>query len=162
MIRGIHHTAIVTQDMTRLLVFYQDLIGFKEVVRFSWDVGTLNSDLVVGLTNSAATLILLSAGNTFIELFEYRNPIGKKADALKRACDCGIAHLCFDAVDVQAEYARLKAAGVEFTTEPVEIPNIGWTTYGRDPDGNLFELQEISDPTGRFMLPVFKNETVAN
>lgn len=156
MIRGIHHTAIVTKDIERLLGFYRDLLGFEEVVRYTWKKGATSSDRVVGLQDSEATLVLLKANNSFIELFEYANPVGREADPTRRACDCGITHLCFDAVDVRAEYERLKAAGIEFNTEPVHVPQIGWTTYGRDPDGNLFEIQEIEDAEGRFMLPLFR------
>ena len=43
--------------------------------------------------------------------------------------------------DVDADYQRLKAAGVEFIGEPQSISN--WhmrCVYFRDPEGNLFEL----------------------
>jgi predicted enzyme related to lactoylglutathione lyase len=57
--------------------------------------------------------------------------------------DAGLTHICFDVVDVDAEYARLRDLGVEFHTEPVEFGGTVRTTYGRDPDGNVFELQEV-------------------
>jgi len=45
--------------------------------------------------------------------------------------------------DLDAEYARLKAAGMTFHCPPQSIGMDVRTTYGRDPDGNVIELQEV-------------------
>ena len=50
--------------------------------------------------------------------------------------------LFFVSDDVQAEYERLSAAGVEFTQEPTEVP-YGVDCGFRDPSGNHFRLAEI-------------------
>jgi predicted enzyme related to lactoylglutathione lyase len=50
--------------------------------------------------------------------------------------------LCFDVDDVEAEYQRLLAAGVRFHTPPQDFGSAR-ATYGRDPDGNVFELQQL-------------------
>lgn len=50
--------------------------------------------------------------------------------------------LFFTTDDVQADYARLSAAGVEFTQEPTEVP-YGVDCGFRDPSGNHFRLAEI-------------------
>lgn len=45
--------------------------------------------------------------------------------------------------DLDADYARLKEAGVEFLGEPQYIEAWGMRcTYFRDPEGNLFELND--------------------
>lgn len=47
--------------------------------------------------------------------------------------------------DLDGDYQRLKSAGVEFMSEP--RPMEGWgmrCTYFRDPEGNLFELNDAS------------------
>ena len=46
--------------------------------------------------------------------------------------------------DVQADYERLKAKGVEFLSEPQFIEAWGGFTsaYFRDPEGNLFDLND--------------------
>lgn len=45
--------------------------------------------------------------------------------------------------DLDADYERLKAAGVEFLGEPQYIEAWGMRcTYFRDPEGNLFELTD--------------------
>ena len=48
-------------------------------------------------------------------------------------------------MDIFAEYERLRQAGVAFHTEPQSV-GLFRSTYGRDPDGNIFELQEVMDP----------------
>lgn len=47
--------------------------------------------------------------------------------------------------DIDGDYARLKQAGVEFLGEPQFIEDWGMRcTYFRDPEGNLFELNDAS------------------
>ncbi len=47
--------------------------------------------------------------------------------------------------DLDADYLRLKEAGVEFLGEPQRIEDWGMRcTYFRDPEGNLFELNDAS------------------
>lgn len=48
-------------------------------------------------------------------------------------------------LDLDSDYARLKEAGVEFLGEPQYIEAWGMRcTYFRDPEGNLFELNDAS------------------
>jgi len=48
---------------------------------------------------------------------------------------------------------RLQAAGVVFNCPPPKFPGSSIrATYGRDPDGNVIELQQISDPEHAFAL----------
>ena len=46
--------------------------------------------------------------------------------------------------ETEHEVARLRAAGVAFLSEPVAQAYVK-VCYGRDPDGNLFELIEFFD-----------------
>ncbi len=62
MIRGIHHTAISTGDIDRLLGFYKDLFGFEEVFSSGWKTGTEMLDRITGLQNSSARVVMLKAG----------------------------------------------------------------------------------------------------
>ncbi|MGE5260780.1 MAG: VOC family protein [Actinomycetota bacterium] len=47
--------------------------------------------------------------------------------------------------DVQKEYERLKAAGMKFHCPPVHVEAkfSVVTVYGRDPFGNVIELEEV-------------------
>ena len=144
MIRGVHHISISTNDFDRLLHFYRDVIGLPFAVSYDWDRGSTDADKVVGLQDSAVKTALLRAGNTFVEIFHYTSPKGKDPIPNRPACDAGLTHICFDVLDVDGEYERLLASGVEFHTPPIDIGGNVRTTYGRDPDGNIFELQEVT------------------
>ena len=142
MIRGIHHTALSTPDLERALRFYRDLLGFREVMDYEWPTGTHHIDELTELEGSSARVVMLSAGNAMLELFEYRSPRPRTADERRPVNDHGITHFCLDVVDLDAEYLRLKAAGMDFHCAPQD-QGVVKTVYGRDPDGNVIELQEL-------------------
>ena len=150
MIRGVHHVAVATGDLDRLVGFYRDLFGFEVASQGGWDAGSPVVDDIVGLPGSAARTAVLYAGNIYIEVFEYSSPQGRPGDPDRPVSDHGYTHFCIDGTDVDAEYARLTAAGMRFHTPPPAASDMGGkirATYGRDPDGNVIELQEILDPT---------------
>jgi catechol 2,3-dioxygenase-like lactoylglutathione lyase family enzyme len=149
-IKGIHHVAISTPDAERLLNFYGDLLGMKVVYDQSWPPGTEVADAITNLEGSSARQILLRCGNAHVELFEYHAPTPAAGDPDRPVCDHGITHLCLDVEALDAEHERLKAAGVRFHCEPQDVvmpQGVGFgvrTTYARDPDGNVVELQELT------------------
>ena len=75
--------------------------------------------------------------------------LGKAGDPNRPVCDQGITHICLQVTDIDAEYARLSAAGMRFHCAPQTAPGLCRATYGRDPDGNIVELIE-PDPAGPF------------
>ena len=145
MIRGIHHTAISTGNLERALGFYRDLLGFEVVLEFAWPKGTEPADQITGLDSSAAKVAMLRAGNAFVELFEYEAPGPAPGDPTRPVCDHGITHIALDVTDIDAEYARLSEAGMIFHCPPQDLGPGARATYGRDPDGNVVELQQILD-----------------
>ena len=152
MIRGIHHTAVSTGNLERALAFYRDLLGFEVVLEAGWPSGTEVADKITGLKDSAARWVMLKAGNAMIEVFEYQSPPPKPGDPDRPVCDHGLTHICLDVTDLDAEYERLKAAGMKFHCPPQDLGGVLRTTYGRDPDGNVIELQEVLQPDGPFAL----------
>jgi catechol 2,3-dioxygenase-like lactoylglutathione lyase family enzyme len=109
-----------------------------------WDIGTETTDKIVGLKDSSARVVMLRAGNACVELFQYATPEPKPGDINRPVCDHGITHLCLQVADIDAEYARLKAAGMRFHCPPQDVSGLR-ATYGRDPDGNVVELLEVKD-----------------
>jgi catechol 2,3-dioxygenase-like lactoylglutathione lyase family enzyme len=146
MINGVHHTAISTPDLERALGFYRDLLGFEVIYEGGWPLGTEAADAITGLEASSAKQAMLKAGNMMVELFQYETPAAAEADPRRPVCDHGITHLCFDVTDLDAEYARLSEAGMHFHCPPQQLGRSMKSTYGRDPDGNVVELQEILNP----------------
>jgi catechol 2,3-dioxygenase-like lactoylglutathione lyase family enzyme len=145
MIRGAHHVAISTPDMDGLLWFYRDLMGFRQVQDFTWEPGVDMVDKILDLTGSSARQAMLKGDNLCIELFEYHSPTPSAMTPNRPVCDHGHTHLCFDVVNIEEEYQRLVDAGIRFHAPPQDFGHLK-STYGRDPDGNVFEIQELLDP----------------
>ena len=143
MVAGLHHVALSTPDLERCLSFYCGALGGKQVSEVnSWNKGNVIADRMTRLKDSAARYAFVSVGNVFLEIFEFSSLTPN--DQSHRACDYGLVHLSFVVDDIHAEYARLKAAGMEFNGSPVEFEDGSIFTYGRDPDGNIIEL--LGDP----------------
>ena len=68
-------------------------------------------------------------------------------------CDHGITHICLDVADIDAEYEWLKSAGMTLHCPPQGMGGLR-ATYGRDPDGNVVELFEVTDAASPMALKV--------
>jgi hypothetical protein len=102
--------------------------------------------------------------NLIIELFEFGagNPVEQSPD--RPVIDHGFTHLALAVTDLDAEYARLCAAGMRFHSAPVEVAPGIRTVYGRDPFGNVIELEDSQgrvapyDPIAATELPHLTTE----
>ena len=124
MITGLDHLALVTTDVRRAARFYTEVLGFTETGRLE----TAHSD----------TIIFISLGGTQIELFgtgDGQAPTG--ADGCT-----GFRHLAMKVDDIDAEYERLKAAGVEFSMVPTTVDAGLRIAFLLDPEGNSLELMQ--------------------
>ena len=144
MIRGIHHVAVHVRDLDRMIAFYRKAFGFEEVGEpFRWSDNPF-IDRIVDVPHSAARGAMLRAGTCYLEMFEYSAPLPASATPLQ-PYDKGYTHFCVDATDIDAEYTRLKNLGMTFSQEaPIDVGHVK-TIYGRDPEGNLIELQQTAD-----------------
>ena len=139
MIQSIHHTGISTPDLERAIRFYRDLLGFEVLTRFTMPPGSPGMDEMLALPDVGFSAALMRLGRTMIEVFEFSDPEPARAVPRRPVCDHGLTHLCFQVDDVQAEYMRLRAAGMVFHCAPQSGDGATYV-YGRDPDGNAIEL----------------------
>jgi catechol 2,3-dioxygenase-like lactoylglutathione lyase family enzyme len=152
MIVGIHHAAISTPDLDKALEFYCGTLGFQQIYVAGWPKGVPHLDALVGLEDSASKVAMIKLGATCVELFEYENPKGKPGDPKRPVNDHGYTHICLDVKDIAGEVKRLRAAGMPFHSDPVDTgPTL--CAYGRDPFGNVIELQEWKDANDPMALP---------
>ncbi len=142
-IRGIHHVAISTPDLDRLTAFYTAALGAEMVMETSWS-DSERIDSMIDLAGSAAKQRMLRVGNVHLELFEYSAPTPVAKDPTHPPSDHGITHLCFDVVDIDDEFDRLVSLGMTFSRRAPDGSRLR-AIYGRDPDGNIVELQEVID-----------------
>lgn len=143
MIRGIHHIAVHVRDLDRMMKFYREAFGFELVGEtFGWSDNEF-IDRIVDVRNSAARGAMLQAGTCYMELFEYSAP-APNVSAPLQPFDKGYTHFCVDVRDIETEFERLKGLGMTFSQPaPIDMGHVK-TIYGRDPEGNLIEIQQTS------------------
>lgn len=140
---GFHHVAISTPDIARLSAFYCDLFGFERVFDMAWEQGADDIDRMMAVHGTAAKVVMLRTGNSFIEMFEFASPTPKPVSGDRPVIDHGITHLCIAVDDAEVECARLEALGLRLHCPPLGGAPVNGT-YGRDPDGNVIEILEVS------------------
>jgi glyoxylase I family protein len=146
-IKGIHHIGISVPDLKAAEHFYCEVLGLELVVRWDFEASGIG-DQVMGLKNGAAKTLMINAGNIYLELFEFESPKPNEQGPSRPVCDHGYTHLAFEVDgDIQEVFDRLEKEGVKWhaplqddTDETEELT----LTYGRDPFGNVIEIQKVS------------------
>ena len=148
MSKGIHHPAISTPDPERRIDFYTRFMDGEVAWRFGWPVGSAAADDDTGLTDSVAAAAMLKIGDTFLEVFEYAAPAQNSCACLRPVHKHCITHVCFGVTIIHNEYKRILAADIIFNCAP-QSQDVSAMVYGRDPDGNIIELNEFNSPAHR-------------
>lgn len=141
------HFSFTVSDIERSIEFYRDTLGMKLVHRMVHDQPY--TSVQVGFSDAYLKVALFTIegmpqppSGHILELIEYANPKGLPTDTATNRP--GAAHMAFQVDDLHAEYARLKALGVRFKSEPVRIMagrnEGGWTVYLLDPDDITLEM----------------------
>ena len=122
-------TSVFVDDQDKALAFYTGTLGFVKkqdvpVGQFKW--------LTVASPEEPGGVELLLEPNDNPAAATYQQAIFQQ----------GIAAATFVVDDIQAEYERLKAQGVTFTTEPTSM---GPTTIAvlDDTCGNLIQIAQV-------------------
>ncbi len=149
-IEGIHHFAISTPDIDRLIAFYRDMFGFARVFDSTWGEGSDTIDAMLGRRGTVARVAMLRTQTGFLELFQFSAPEPVPARPERSQIDHGYTHFCVNVTDIDAEYQRLLQAGVRFNAPPASMAPALMAAYCRDPDDNVIELLEILDESWPF------------
>jgi catechol 2,3-dioxygenase-like lactoylglutathione lyase family enzyme len=127
----INVTSVLVDDQEKALAFYTDVLGFQK-----------KTDLPLG--DQQRWLTVVSPGEpdgTELLLEPDAHPAaGPFKEAL--AGD-GIPFTSFAVDDARAEFERLRAKGVKFTQEPLEMGNVT-TIVLDDTCGNLIQLASMA------------------
>ncbi|MDH2428915.1 VOC family protein [Sphaerisporangium sp. TRM90804] len=121
--------SVFVEDQAEALAFYTDVVGFAK-----------KQDIPVG---DARWLTVASpAGPEGVELLlePNGNPIAKTYQ--QGLFEAGIPATTFASDDIHADYARMKALGVVFTSEPVRTGPVSSVTF-EDTCGNLIGLHQV-------------------
>ncbi len=144
MILGVHHPALAVPDMQKALDFYCDVVGFELCMQADIPSGIAPMNEAFGIDDAGCKVRMMNKGNSCIELFEFN--ASQAGDPKRPVHREGITHFAMATDDPDADYAKLKSAGVEFNT-PLFGASPSRFAYGRDPFGNVIELLE-HDPNG--------------
>ena len=140
----IHHTGITVSDLERSVEFYCSAFGLTE--SRCVEMGGEDFEKAVGVPGATVELVMLNAGNTVVELLQYKTSSGEPF-ALRNN-DVGSAHLCFTVTGIDDVYNGLVAKGVTGMAPPSVAPEDGPAVgtrfaYLLDPDGITIELLEV-------------------
>lgn len=146
MIKGANHVGISVSNLKRSIEFYRNGLGMQLVAEGTFEPGKDGGryEAILGLKDAMGKVALLKVANFQLELFEFSHPSPKRSDPNRPVCDHGITHFCIEVTDIESEYEQLKVAGASFHCPPLEFFGPTKATYGRDPDGNVFELIEMA------------------
>jgi catechol 2,3-dioxygenase-like lactoylglutathione lyase family enzyme len=143
-IKSFYHVGMSVVDLDRSVNFYQDLFGMQIVIAPKPFSGGIYPT-IMALEGASGRLAIVQGGTLQLELFEFTHPTPRPSTPDRPVSDHGISHFCIQVEDLEREYQRLKAAGVHFHCPPQNHRGAVLATYGRDPDGNVFELVQMID-----------------
>lgn len=152
MILGLHHLAISTPDIERALAFYCDLLEGELVRRGAIATSMSGVKERLGLDACDTKTAMVRIGAVYIEFFEFSNPPPPARDKERPVHHHGYTHICLVTENCQDAYERLSSRGVRFHAPPLKMPTGSSFTYGRDPDGNVFEIMDL--PAGSAFPPL--------
>ena len=121
--------SIMVDDQAKALAFYTDTLGFEKVM-----------DLPAG---DYRWITVGAKGRTDLQLSlePNANPAGKTFQTALFAQ--GIPATAFESTDLDADYARLTAAGVAFTKPPTAAGPVKIAVLS-DTVGNLIQLYQVT------------------
>src|SRR5688572_6545780 len=120
MLKGLSGATIWSEDLNKLLPFYRDLLGLPVAYETPGFVGFGERADGGGYTGA------------YLGLGTHSEVKGKPSEPHRH-----MVGLASD--DVDADYDRLQAAGVEFIEEPIDYGGLRIATL-RDPEGNIVQL----------------------
>ena len=125
----IYVTSVLVDDQAKALRFYTERLGF--VKKNDIPLGDASWLTVVSPDEPDGTELLLEPDG---------HPAAKP---FKQALVAdGIPYTSFAVDDVQAEFERLRALGVEFTQEPTALGNVTTAVFD-DTCGNLIQIVRV-------------------
>lgn len=143
MITGFNHTSFTVRNLDKALEFWVGALGFGPAAASprhgSWQEG------VTGVAGAELRVAHIYGYGAHMELIEYVNGAAS-AQPFQPSTPCA-GHICLEVDDIEADWARLMAAGARPQGRITHVdngPGAGLkAAYLRDPDGIIIELVEM-------------------
>lgn len=140
------HVGLTVASIERTAAFYAEHLGF-DPPRTTYPYETPWIGTMVGHPGTRITLAFMALGDLVVELHEYAHPVGHAAVPADTTF-VGCAHLAIAVDDIDAEYTRMRDAGVDFLSAPSAVTEGRFEgvlgCYFRDPDGYVIELNQAA------------------
>jgi catechol 2,3-dioxygenase-like lactoylglutathione lyase family enzyme len=142
MLKNFDHVTVVVRDVEKAKRFF-GLLGFKET-----KVAVVSGKVMenyMGVAGIEADHVTLELENvtprTEVQLLHYRHPAPVPDPNIDRLNKLGFNHICFAVDDLDAEVAKLKAAGVELRNTVMDFHSRK-LVFIRGPEDITVELAE--------------------
>jgi catechol 2,3-dioxygenase-like lactoylglutathione lyase family enzyme len=149
MITGIASIGLAVRDLQDALAYYTQHTSFTQTARKQHaDNPALNA--LLGVPEMQYETALLDANTTQLELTQFALSDAYFAPDLMPVVGPGITHVCYQSSAADPAYARFKGARTQMVSrgnQPIDLAGAGITyAYARDPQGNLFEMEQLVQP----------------
>lgn len=150
MFLSVAHIGLTVSDLDRSVAFYRDVLGCAYVGEMS--MGGPETAALFQRSGCSARVAYLRTQNhnaPLVELIQFTDQ--PPAPSRPSLFQTSISELCFLTDDIDQEYKRLMALGVEFLSAPQTFDSTAYgfgisrAVYLRDPDGNILELIQPVD-----------------
>jgi len=120
MIKKFDHVTIVVSDLDAARRFFA-LLGFTETTAVV--ISGKAMDEYMGIPGLEADHVTLAIENphTEMQLLHYRNPAAIADPNIRKLNKIGFNHICFSVEDLEAEVARLTAAGIKLRNRMMDF-----------------------------------------
>jgi catechol 2,3-dioxygenase-like lactoylglutathione lyase family enzyme len=147
-VEAVADVGFTVDDLDKSVSFFTGVLDFEKSSEVELAGATVEA--ATGVFGARIRVARLQLGSETIELTDYLTPRGEPYPYDTRANDVWFQHIAIVVSDMDAAYARLRAAGVELaSTGPQRLPDSLPAAAGirafyfRDPDGHFLELIEF-------------------
>ena len=146
--------SLFTPDRDRLMQFYHSIFKTNPHRVVEVPVGDF-ADHLFDIDNAQVKIgwFRLNRQSKVMEILQFIDPPTPEKRPERQPSDLGYS-FSLEVSDIQTEYQRLVALGVEFFSQPVKLGRFV-QAYARDIDGNIFSLRQPVESDGPFSVNVY-------
>ena len=140
MVRNFDHVTIVVRDIAAAKHFFS-LLGFKEVKSVVISGKVMEDYMGVAGIEADHVTLAIENPHSEVQLLHYRHPDMLVDINIAKLNKLGFNHVCFAVDDLEAEIAKLTAAGVKLRNKMMDFHNRK-LVFVRGPEDITVELAE--------------------